>query len=427
MAPGLDFAFGGVGQDYIEKAKSRGWLLGDSTQTSPAIFSKTQEFNAEVVVEPITGLKITLNGNRTDNRTNQIQFMYDDVGVLYSGSYTKTHIAIATALRGVSVDNEYFSTAFDKFLQNIPIVASRIEQKYIGVNYPNRGFLRGTGYAETPFNPENGSVNPAGSDVMIPAFMAAYSGKDAAKVDLNPFPGLKSILPNWRVTYDGLSRIPAVKKVLKNLTLTHAYQCTYSVGNFTSYTDWISVGEGLGFTQDALTNSPIPNSPYNISSVTITEKFAPLIGINATLKNDLSINFEYRDARTLALNISSLQLVETLQKSFVLGASYKIANFNSVLKIKKKQQGVNNDLTLNFNMQLNNNTALIRKIDVNTTQATSGTRTLGINFSANYVMSKRITLGAYFDHQVNTPLVSSTAYPTTNTNYGISINVSLTK
>ena len=427
LAPGLDFAFGFVGMDYIDKAKSRGWLLGDSTQTSPAIFSKTQEFNVEVVLEPIRGLKITLTGNRTDNRTNQIQFMYEDVGILYSGSYTKTHIAIASSLRGMSADNEYYSEAFNKFLNNLPVVAQRLEGQYIGSTYPNRGFLRGTSYANNAFNPEYGGVNPWGSDVMIPAFMAAYSGKDAQKVDLNPFPGIKSILPNWRVTYDGLSRIPAVKKVLKSLTLTHAYQCTYSVGNFSSYTDWVSIGEGLGFTADALTGSPIPNSPYNISSITITEKFAPLIGINATFKNDLSLNVEYRDSRTLALNISSLQLVETLQKSFVIGASYKIANFNTILKIKSKQQGVNNDLTLNFNLQLNNNTALIRKIDVNTTQATSGTRTLGINFSANYVMSKRITLGAFFDHQVNTPLVSSTSYPTTNTNYGISINVSLAK
>lgn len=427
LAPGLDFAFGLVGQDYINKVKERGWLLGDSTQTSPAIFSRTQELNLEMTVEPIPGLKITLTGNRTDSRTNQIQLLYDDVGVLYSGTYTKTHMAIATALRGVSADNEYYSDAFNKFLNNIPIVANRIEGYYMGKNYPDRGFLRGTPFAGNPFDPESGTVNPAGSDVMIPAFLAAYSGKDANKIDLNPFPGIKSILPNWRVTYDGLSKIPFFKKFLKSLTLTHAYQCTYSVGTFSSYTDWVSIGEGLGFTADALTGAPIPNSPYNISSVSITEKFAPLIGLNATLNNDLSFNVEYRDSRTLALNISALQLVETLQKSLVIGASYKIANFNSVLKIKSKQQNVNNDLTLNFNLQLNNNTALIRKIDVNTTQATSGTRTLGINFAANYVMSKRITLGAFFDHQVNTPLVSATSYPTTNTNYGISINVSLAK
>ena len=76
---------------------------------------------------------------------------------------------------------------------------------------------------------------------------------------------------------------------------------------------------------------------------------------------------------------------------------------------------------------MSNNNALIRKIDTRITQATSGSKTLSINFTANYVVSKRITLGAYFDHQVNTPLVSSTAYPTTNSSYGLSVNMSLTK
>ncbi|MBQ5466452.1 MAG: hypothetical protein IIT60_04295, partial [Muribaculaceae bacterium] len=187
------------------------------------------------------------------------------------------------------------------------------------------------------------------------------------------------------------------------------------------------IGEGLGFTQNALTGAPIPSSPYNISSITLTEKFAPLLGVNATLNNGMTFNIEYRDSRTLLLNSSAGQLVEGLSKSFVIGAGYKIANFNSVLKIKNKQQGVSNDLTLKFDLQYSNNTALIRKIDVRTTQPTSGTKTLGINFTANYVMSKRVTIGAYFDHQVNTPLVSSSAYPTTNSNYGISLNMSLAK
>ena len=116
-----------------------------------------------------------------------------------------------------------------------------------------------------------------------------------------------------------------------------------------------------------------------------------------------------------------------MQRSLVIGAGYKIANFNTILKIKKTQTGVSNDLTLNFNFKLANNTALIRKIEGNSAQPTSGARSLGINFTANYVVSSKITIGAYFDHQVNTPLVSSTAYPTTNSNYGISVNLSLAK
>ncbi len=427
MAPGLDFAFGLTDESYIEKARDRGWLLRDENMTSPAIFSRTQEFNAEVQLEPIRGLKITLTGNRTDNRTNQVQFMFDDMTTLYSGSYTKTHMAIKTALRRVSSDNNYESAAFAQFLTNIPIVAGRIQSQYHGRNYPNAGFIAGTVYAGQPFSDTNGSVSSTSSDVLIPAFLAAYSGKSAKNVSLSPFPGLKDIMPNWRVTYDGLTKIPFFKKHFKSFTLNHAYQCTYSVGSFSSYSDWVAIGQGLGFTQDALTGNPVPSSPYNISSVTITEKFAPLIGLNATLSNNMTFNCEYRDSRTLSLNSSAGQLVEALSKSFVMGAGYKIADFNSVLKIRKKQQGVSNDLTLNLDFQLSNNTALIRKIETNTAQATSGTRTLSFNFTANYVMSKRVTIGAFFDHQVNTPLVSTSAYPTTSSNFGLSFNMNLAK
>ncbi len=429
MAPGLDFAFGFVGESYVEKAKSRGWLLGDQSMTTPAIFSKTQEFNAEVQLEPVKGLKVTLTGNRTDNRTSQMQFMYDDMGMLYAGSYTKTHMAIATAFAGRgNSDNGYHSGVFDEFLANIPIVAQRMQDQYIGTTYPNRGFIKGNVAAGQEFDPSFGSVNQMSSDVLIPAFMAAYSGKDARKVTLSPFPSLKEILPNWRVTYDGLAKLPFFSKYFKTFTLTHAYQCTYQVGSFNSFTDWVDIGSGLGFTQDALTGSIVPSSPYNISSITVTEKFAPLIGVNMTLNNNMTLNCEYRDQRTLSLNSSAGQVVEANTTSFVIGAGYKIANFNTVLKMKGgKQQGVSNDLTLNFDLQFNNNNALIRKIVDNTAQATSGTRTFSIKFTANYQVSKRITMGAYFDHQMNTPLVSTTAYPTTNTNYGLSFNMSLVK
>jgi len=427
MAPGLDFAFGFTDETYIQKALDRGWLMCDETQTTPAIFSHAQEFNAEVLLEPLPGLKITLTGNRTDNRTNQMQFMYANPTTIYSGSYTKTHVALKTALRGVNSKNNYQSAAFDEFLSNIPVVAQRMEDRYIGATYPNVGFLEGTALAGNTFSEENGAINIYSSDVLIPAFMAAYSGKSANKVTLDPFPAIKEILPNWRVTYDGLSKLPPMQKFFKAFTLTHVYQCTYSVGSYSSFSDWVTIGNGLGFTQDALTGGAIPSSPYNISSISLTEKFAPLLGLSVTLKNDLTINSQYNDSRTLTLNSTAGQVVEANSKGFTLGASYKIANFNQVLKIKKKQTNVNNDLTLNLNIQMSNNTALIRNIEANTAQATSGTRTWSLNFTANYVVSKRITMGAYADYQVNTPLVSTTAYPTTNSNYGLSINMSLAK
>ncbi len=426
MSPGLDFAFGFTDESYLEKAMKRGWLLGDENQTTPAIFSRTTEYNFEVQLEPIRGLKIQLTANRTDNRTNQIQFMYDYMPTSRNGSFTMTTCAIATALRGASAKDGYNSDAYNKFLEYIPQVAQRLEGQYKNMRYPNAGFLKGSSYAGQPYNAENGGVNQASSDVMIPAFLAAYTGKDPAKITTSPFPSLAQILPNWRVTYDGLIKIGNLSKIFRSLTLTHAYQCTYSVGSFSSYLNWVDAGAGdYGFTLDELTQRPVPSSPYNISSVSITERFAPLLGLSATLYNNLTLNAEYRDSRTLTLNSDAGQLVEASQKAVTVGAGYKIANFNTILKLKGSQKGISNDLTLNADFSFQNNQALIRKMQEGTSQATSGTRSIAINVTASYVLSKRITLSAFFDHQINKPLISSSAYPTANSNYGISVNLSL--
>ncbi len=110
-----------------------------------------------------------------------------------------------------------------------------------------------------------------------------------------------------------------------------------------------------------------------------------------------------------------------------MGAGWKIANFNKIIKIGSRQGNVSNDLTLNLDFSYANNQSLIRRIETAYTQATQGTSTFSVNFMASYILSKRITLSAFFDHQANTPLVSNNAYPTSNSNYGIAVNVSLAR
>lgn len=236
--------------------------------------------------------------------------------------------------------------------------------------------------------------------------------------------------PNWRVTYDGFINLGNMKKIFKSFTISHAYQCTYNVGSYTSFLNWEAAPNGsghMGYILDSQSQQPIPSSPFNISSVTITEKFAPLVGLKFTLFNDITFNAEYRDSRTLSLNTSAGQLVETLSKQLTFGAGYKIANFNKILKIGGKQGSVSNDLTLNLDLSWANNQSLIRRIETAYTQATQGTSTFSVNFMASYILSKRITLSAFFDHQTNTPLVSNSAYPTSNSNYGVAVNVSLAR
>ena len=428
MSPGLDFAFGFAGDAYVDRALDRGWLITDDGQTSPAVMSHTNELNIETNFEIFKGFKIQLTLNRTDNRTRQVQFMYADMPTSLSGSYTKTHCAIASALKSSNAADGYYSEAFANFLKYIPTVRNRVEAQYAGITYPDAGFIAGTAQAGMPFNPEVGTISETSSDVLIPAFVAAYSGSNPDNVTLDPFPSFASVLPNWRVTYDGLINLGNMRKIFKTFTLNHTYQCTYSVGSYSSYLNWIAAdGQKLGFALDALTGNPIPSSPYNISSVAINESFAPLIGVNATMQNNIKFSAEYRDKRTLTLNSSAGQVVEASTRGITIGGGYKIVNFNTILKIKGSQQGVSNDLDLDANVSFQNNQALIRRIESNYTQATSGTKTVNINFTAKYILSRRVTLSAYFDHQVNTPIVTNSAFPTTNTSYGISMNLSLAR
>lgn len=427
MAPGMAFAFGFTGTDYLDKAKANGWLMTDGGQTSPAVFNTTDEFNVELNLELFKGFKVQLTGNRTDNRTSSVQFMYDNQPTTYSGSYTKTHVAIATALRSFSDKNNYHSDAFEKFCDNIPVIKRRFDSQFAGMTYPATGFFgdEATRFAGQPFNPENGASSTS-SDVLIPAFLAAYTGRDPEKQYLDVFPGLGAILPNWRVTYDGFVNMGNMRQWFKTFTLTHAYQCTYSVGSYTSHLTYVGMdGSKRGFIYDEINGAPLPSSAYNISSVAITERFAPLIGLSVTMNNDINVNAEWRDQRTLTLNTSAGQVVEATSKGLTVGAGYVIKNFNTVLKMRGSQTGVSNDLTLQADVSWQVTQALIRNIANRYTQATNGTSTIGINITANYVMSRLITLGAFFDHQINTPIVTNSSFPTTNSQYGLSLNITL--
>lgn len=428
MAPGLDFAFGFYGKDYVDKALDRDWLITNSQQVSPALWNQSKEFNFELTLEPVRGLKILLTSNLTDSRTEQMQFMYAGNPTTFSGSYVRTHWAFMTAMRNSKAQDGYASEAFTNFLNYIPQIAQRVEQQYAGTRYPTTGFFEGTPLAGAEYNPKDGAVSRTSPDVLIPAFLAAYSGVKPGKQTLSLFPGLSSMRPNWRITYDGFINLGNMRKWFKSFTVSHAYQCTYSIGSYSSYMNWIGNGTGEnGFVMNELTERPSPSSPYNIPSVAITEKFAPLVGVKFTLFNDLQFNAEYRDSRTLNLNTSAGQIVETTSKQIQVGAGYKIANFNKILKIGSKQGMVSNDLTLNLDVAWSNNQSLIRRIETAYTQPTQGTQTFSINFMASYQLSKRITLSAFFDHQTNTPLVSNSSYPTSNSNYGIAVNVSLAR
>jgi cell surface protein SprA len=430
LSPGLGFAFGGVNRSYIDEASEKGWLV-ESTENNlnPAVITGTKNLTIRANLEPIPGLKIDLNALRNDTRNTEIQYMYEGMPEIMGGNFTMTTIALGSAFAGSgNAMNNYSSKAFDKFLAHREIIAQRYESQYAGLTYPNEGFIREQGLGGRPYNPgannENG-VNRNSADVLIPAFLAAYTGKDPNKVGLTAFPSLKSMLPNWRITYDGLSRISAVKKYFKSVTLSHQYRCSYTVGAFSSFLNWVDAGQdGLGYIQSILNDNPTPSSPYDISSVSITEAFNPLFGADATLLNNITVRADYSTTRNLSLNTTSYQLVEALSNKVTIGIGYKFAEFNKVLMMKKTRD-FSNDLTVRLDFSYNKMQSLIRKIDTQLTQATSGNIAKTIQFSADYGLSRALTIRAFYDLQINQPLISNASYPTSNSNYGISLRFSL--
>lgn len=429
MAPGLGFAFGFEGgEEYIQKSLDRDWLVMNQENISPAIYNDAEKFELRAQIEPIKDLRIELNANRENNQRTEVQYMYSGSPTTRGGSFSMTTITLATALRSSNAKNGYQSKAFDKFLSNRQIIKNRLEDKYRQVTYPFQGFI----LEEKPilvganYDPKNGEVDINSSDVLIPAFISAYTGKDAGKVSLSAFPSLLSMLPNWSITYDGLIHVPFIKEKFKSIRLSHNYTGVYQVSNYSSFSGWIEVQDDLGFIRDVLNGNPIPSSPYNISSVSISEIFRPLIGAEGTLNNNMSISTRYNNSRTLTLNMAAYQIIEALQKEFVFGLGYRINEFNRLIGIgTNSTKQFNNDLNIKADISHKTTEALLRKIQENYTQATSGTTVITLKVSADYTLSRSLTLRAFFDRILNKPLISASSYPTTNSNFGISLKFTL--
>ena len=430
-APGFNFAFGGFTNDFVEKAKYNGWLSGDTSVVQPASRSMTEDFDAKLTLEPFPGFKIQVNGKRYEAQSTSIIYSYDQLQENMTGSFNITQVAIATAFLGVKgADENFASPTFDQFLRNRDVMQRRVANQYVGTNYPNSGFippaLRGK-----PFDSKNGEVARSGADVLVPAFLAAYAGKDVNTIGLNPFMNILHVLPNWSVTYDGLGRLPWMRDKFKSVNLTHAYTCKYAIGSYSSYSTWIPAGDlnnkQVGFVRDVTTDMPTPSSAYDISSVSLTESFSPLIGLNMTMKNSLSAKFEYRKQRNISLNVNSVQITEGHTDEFVIGAGYTIKDLSFISKTSNGgQKKVSNDLKINVDVSYKDVKTLLRKVEEDLTQASSGNKVLGIKVSADYVLSQKINLQFFYDHQGTTPLIS-TSYPIKSDNIGINIKLMLTR
>ena len=444
MSPGLDFAFGFIGDSYIDKARENGWLMMSDSLATPATTNKTEDLQLKATLEPVRNLKIDLNASRTMTTARSVQYMYEGNPTTQSGTFTMTTLSLRSAFEGSgNANNGYHSASFERFCNSLEGYRQRVEAKYAGAVYP-----AGTSLAGKPFNAENGGVNKYSADVMVPAFLAAYTNMGDGGLSL--FPSLSKLLPNWTIKYSGLSKLPWFRDVFKSVNINHSYKSIYAVGSYSSYSTYMEYMNGLGFITDATSGAPIPNSMYNVSTVSINEAFSPLLGVDVTLNNNMTIKAEYRTTRVLSLSMTSVQINESSSHDWVIGAGYTLNNFNLFggsrnrhRQVKSRQKGgakgdsnsssrrstggVNNDLKLRLDLSVRKQAAISRDIATMTSSANSGNTAFKLSFSADYTLSRMLTMSFYYDRQTNTPLLSSSSYPTTTQDFGLSMKFSLTR
>jgi cell surface protein SprA len=416
-APGWKFISGSQDPDIRTNAADRNWLVAKKDLTTNFAQIRDENITLRGTVEPHADLKIQVDFKKETGSSYQEIFRYDsvltDAGTEWdwrslnptrSGSYKISFMAIKTAFE--STNDDVNSNVFKQFEENLGILTNRFN------------VLRGTGDYDTTTQ-----------DVVIPAFIAAYGGKNARTVSLSPFPAIP--LPNWRIDWNGLGKMGFLKDVFQSVTISHGYQSSFSVLNYTNSLEFfdpeqISINRRIeDYNEEYFgANTGGEYTPvYVISQVTISEQFSPLVGINIRTKSRLTARAEYKTKRDLALNISNAQVTELNAKD----VSFELGFTKNNMKLPFKSQGrtivLKNDVTFRMNVSVTDSKTIQRKVEELNT-ITNGNLNFQLRPNISYVVNQKLTIQGYFERSINEPVVT-TSFRRATTRFGLQVRFSL--
>ncbi|RMG76254.1 MAG: cell surface protein SprA, partial [Bacteroidetes bacterium] len=423
-APGFGFIFGQQGnfegKDFTRYAADKGWLVKDSTMNNKHLTNHNERLNLRMTFEPVRDLKITLTHQKSYTRNTSDFFkFYDDIGdwdsrgYVETGNFQETVNMLPTAFIPTVMSGDYTSQVYDKFLELRKDVSQQLATENPNTNANltgDDGFY--DGYSGTS------------SDVLIPAFVAAYTGKsinevpsEAVKTNLLDFRSIP--VPNWDVKYTGLSKIETLKKYFKTISISHAYKATYNVGGFTSNLLYQET-DGHASARD---NNNVIIPKYQISTVSLSETFAPLINIDMSWVNSMTSRFEIKKSRTLNLSISNTQLMEIQSFQLTIGGGYIFKSVPFPFEFKKGSK-IMSDLNVRLDMSYKRDLTILRRIVEGTNQPSNGRTSITFRLTGDYRINQRLNLRLFYNFDSANPIVV-TSFPTSNTNFGITLRFSL--
>jgi len=375
-----------------------------------------ENYNLRATLRPINSLRIQLNATRNYSTNLSQQFFFIDnintdslrgvrkddfffVQPVETGNFSMSFISIRTAFAS-NGNEDRSSSVFDNFLRERAAVSQRLGEKNPNSNPTNNVFADG--------------YNATSQDVLIPTFLAAYSGKSGEDVTLNSFE--KYIpLPNWRITFDGLNKLPLINRAFKQFTLNHSYRSTFNVSSFTSNLNYVEGGSERDINGNFISN-------LQIATVSISEQFSPLLGADMTLENNMLIRIEYARDRNSSLSISNNQITDIQGSEWTVGTGYKFKQ----VRFPLIKQVIKSDVDVRIDISRRNNLTIIRRIVEEVNQLTSGQKVWSVRFTADYRVSQMLNVRFFYDYISTTPFISTT-FPTSNMNAGISLRFTLSQ
>ena len=327
-----------------------------------------------------------------------------------------SYVTLPTAFEKISAKNNYGSENFDIFMEYTKVISERLARERQAID---------PGY-NPDIDPETGlpiegdyknGYDVTSQEVLVPAFLAAYARRYPEKIELNTFPSLLSILPNWRITFDGLNRSEFVKRFFRSITISHVYRSTYDIGAYRTNLNYLD-GEDI---RD-LDYNFLPE--HSIATVSLNEQFSPLINVDMVWRNGISTRMELKKSRNLSLSLANNQLTQITNDEIVIGTGYRFDEVQFVLKTGGRQKELKSDLNLRADLSIRDNKTIMRKIVEETNEPTAGQKIFTLKFTADYVLSDRFNLRLFYDRIVNKPFVART-FPTYNTKFGFTLRFTL--
>jgi cell surface protein SprA len=402
--PSLGFIFGSQDDVRFEAAKN-GWLTNypdfnqNFTQVDNTVFKATANMDL------FPDLKIDLTLDRALSETSSEQFdvangVYNARSPYNTGIFSISTVLIKTSF---AASDEFGSQSFDDFRVNRLIVANRLAtERGIDINNPSNrdaeGFPLGFG--------KNSQA------VLLPAFMAAYTGGNATDVSLGIFRSFP--IPNWAIKYNGLMRYGVFKKNFKRFSLQHNYRASYTINAFRSNFEYDKAPNGVDASGNFF-NQTI------MSNINLVEQFNPLLRMDFELKSSLKVLTEVKKDRALSMSFDNNLLTEVKGLEYIVGLGYRFKDVIFSSKLADSPTGIiKSDINLAADISYRNNQTIVRYLDYDNNQLAGGQNLWSLKVKADYAFSKNLTAIFYYDHSFSKAVIS-TAFPLTNIRSGFTL------